>query len=851
MSAKGIHRGDSLRMLVLEDSIKDFEIICERLVDAGYRVDATRVETQGTYESALRNHSYDMILADFKLPTFDALVALRMRNDVCSDTPVLCISGSIGEEAAIELLRRGATDCVTKDRLERLPLAVGRALDEARDRGAARQAQERLALNDSLLRIAGQVARFGGWSVDLETKIVAWSDTVADIHEVPRGYAPDVAEGVRFYAPEWQERIAQVFKDCAEKGMPYDEEMELITRTGRRIWVRTTGEAIRDETGKIVKVQGSFQDITQRRRDEEALREANRQLQASRSATLSILEDLRAENEARKRKEAELQQVIMAIEQAGEVVVVTDVDGAIQYVNPAFEVVTGYSRQEALGKNPRLLKSGKQSADFYAALWQAITSGSVWRGRMVNKRKDGTLYTEDSTISPVKDGTGRIVNFVAVKRDVTEHLLLIEERINLQEQLRRAQLLESVGRLAGGIAHDFNNMLGIILGYGEVVLERLHQQDPLRKEVQEMVKAAQRSAALTRQLLAFSRRQALQPQVVDLNDLVRNLEKMLRRLIGEDIELRLALTADLGRVFVDPGQIEQVIMNLVVNARDAMPDGGRLLIETDIVELGEIDVAVHPGTAPGKYVLLRVTDTGCGMDEQVLDRVFDPFFTTKEEGRGTGLGLATVYGIVKQSGGNIWVRSQPGEGTTFEIYFPPAEAAPEPAADAEAVERVKADGHILVVEDEESLRRLMGSLLSHLGYQVTLATNGGEALLLVEEKGLVPDLIITDVIMPSMSGRQLVDRLRRGHPDLKVLYMSGYTDDAILRHGVLDDGIPFLQKPFTIRDLGAKVQDALRAGVRRSQNETELQRFRDHSHHDTREETVLPRSCGNCSDGTT
>jgi CheY-like chemotaxis protein len=373
--------------------------------------------------------------------------------------------------------------------------------------------------------------------------------------------------------------------------------------------------------------------------------------------------------------------------------------------------------------------------------------------------------------------------------------------------------MESVGRLAGGVAHDFNNMLNVILGYGEIVLDKLRQGDPLREDIREIVEAGRRAATLTRQLLAFSRKQTLQAEVLDLNHQVRELEKMLHRLIGEDIELELSLGRDIGRVKVDPGQIDQVIMNLVVNARDAMPAGGILTIETANAELDDTYTAKHPGTKPGKYVLLTVTDTGCGMSKEISDKIFDPFFTTKEKGRGTGLGLSTVYGIVKQSDGNIWVQSEPGLGTTFKIYLPQTQVFEESVAARPKPASPVADGeHILVVEDEESLRKLMASLLSRLGYTVTLAANGGEALLLVEEKGLLPDMVITDVVMPNMSGNQLIDRLRRNHPHLKALYMSGYTDNAIRHHGVLDPGTPFIQKPFGIRDLGQKVQDVLRGG---------------------------------------
>jgi nitrogen-specific signal transduction histidine kinase/CheY-like chemotaxis protein len=395
--------------------------------------------------------------------------------------------------------------------------------------------------------------------------------------------------------------------------------------------------------------------------------------------------------------------------------------------------------------------------------------------------------------------------------DITERKRTEKERNSLQKQLMQAQKLESIGRLAGGVAHDFNNMLNVIIGYGELILGKLQPGDPMQEDVEAIVKAGHRSAVLTRQLLAFSRKQTLQAKEIYLNDLVRNIEKMIRRLIGEDIELKIVLAQDIGRIFVDPGQIDQVIMNLVVNARDAMPTGGKLLIETVAVDLDKTYAEKHPSVKPGKYVLLAVTDTGCGMNTEILNLIFDPFFTTKKEGQGTGLGLSTVYGIVKQFGGYIWVDSEPGQGTTFKIYLPQNETKQEVVSKkCKKVDRsVDGDKHILLVEDEESLRKLMKSILSRLGFKVTSVADGKEALLLVEEKGLKPDLILTDMVMPNMSGKELVDCLRKNCPDLKVLYMSGYTANAIVHEEVIDHSSPFIQKPFTIDDIKAKIRNVL------------------------------------------
>ena len=380
-----------------------------------------------------------------------------------------------------------------------------------------------------------------------------------------------------------------------------------------------------------------------------------------------------------------------------------------------------------------------------------------------------------------------------------------------EAQLRQAQKLEAIGQLAGGIAHDFNNLLTVQMGYCDLLERGLRKEDPLAKNLAQIKGCAERAAALTRQLLAFSRKQVLQPEVLDLNAVVDNIEALLARLIGEDIDLMTSLAGGLGRVKADPGQIEQVIMNLAVNARDAMPQGGRLTLETAGVVLDEEYVRHHVGAAAGPHVMLAVADTGCGMDAATQRRLFEPFFTTKGAGKGTGLGLATVYGIVKQSGGNIWVYSEPGVGTTFKIYLPRVEAEPTPRP-ARETEVVPGEGQrVLMVEDDPALRELFAQMIETLGYRVTVAANGGEALLAVEEQGLRPHLLITDVVMPGMGGRVLAERLGRIQPGLKVLYTSGYTDDAIVHHGVLDPRTPFLQKPFTMADLAAKIRAVLRS----------------------------------------
>ena len=492
-----------------------------------------------------------------------------------------------------------------------------------------------------------------------------------------------------------------------------------------------------------------------------------------------------------------------ALEQAGEAVMITDTQGTIQYVNPAFERITGYSQVDAVGQNPRMLKSGEQDAAFYRDLWTTISSGEVWHGRLVNKRKDGTRYTVDTTITPVRDEGGRVVNHISLQRDVTHDL-------QLEEQYRQAQKMEAVGRLTAGIAHDFNNLLTAINGFAELIHFQLGPADPAHEMAAKIAESGKRAAGLVRQLLAFSRKQVINPQVLDLNTVVTEMDKMLRRIIGEDVQLAANLAPDLWEVKVDPGQIQQVIVNLAVNARDAMPDGGKLTIETANVVMDGNYVADHLGAEPGEYVLLAVSDTGMGMSQEVQAHVFEPFFTTKGLGKGTGLGLATVYGIVKQSQGNIWFYSEQGVGTTFKIYLPRTGEEAQPFIETEAAGEGPSGGEtILLVEDDERVRELARLTLEHQGYVVLEASDGQEALRLANEHGGPIHLLLTDVVMPGMSGQTLSQRLALTQGNLKTLFVSGYPDEAVAHHGVLEPGVAFLQKPFGPMALARKVRAVL------------------------------------------
>ncbi len=493
-----------------------------------------------------------------------------------------------------------------------------------------------------------------------------------------------------------------------------------------------------------------------------------------------------------------------AIEHSVESVLITDAKGSILYVNPAFERVTGYSRAEVIGQTPRILKSGKQDTAFYQELWATISSGQTWRGQLINKKKEGDSYTEKVVITPVRDEKEAIVNYVSVQRDVTHEL-------QLEEQYRQAQKMEAVGQLAGGVAHDFNNILTAIMGYVGLSLMTLSPDHPIYNDIQGIQKSTERAADLTRQLLTFARRQIVEPQILNLNDLILNLDKMLHRLISENIELITLAGSNLGQIKADPGQIEQVLVNLVVNARDAMPDGGKLTIETANVTLDKDYANRYAEVNRGEYVMLAVSDTGIGMTEAVQARIFEPFFTTKDVGKGTGLGLATCFGIVKQGGGHLWVYSEVGRGTTFKVYLPSVEEVVSPVFGRDqSLDLPRGTETILLVEDEAAVRSLAARILREQGYTILEATNGERALQLVEAKPeLEIQLLLTDVVMPLLGGQRLAGQLNATRPHLKVLFMSGYTDNFIINYGVQYAGIAFLQKPFSPSALVHKVRKVL------------------------------------------
>jgi len=492
------------------------------------------------------------------------------------------------------------------------------------------------------------------------------------------------------------------------------------------------------------------------------------------------------------------------LESAAQAILSVDRHGRIVLANARTEEMFGYTRSELLGETiEALLPLGSRQGhaahrDGYFASPHVRPMGTGME--LAGRRKNGAEFPVEVSLSHIQTGEGAFA--IAFVSDITQ-------RKSLEDQLLHAQKMEAVGRLAGGVAHDFNNMLTIISGYDRMLLDALSPQDPLRGYAEEVAKAAERAGALTGQLLAFSRRQVMRPRVIDANELLRGADRMLRRLIGEDIELTLSLAAGAGNIKADPGQLEQIVFNLVINARDAMPDGGKLTIETAVTHLDESYARTHLGVQPGDYVLIAVSDTGHGMDAETKRHIFEPFFTTKEQGKGTGLGLATVYGTVKQSGGDIWVYSEPGRGTTFKIYFPRVDESPSSADLAPSAISRQGVETILLVEDEKAVRDLVAEMLKRQGYRVLKAAGPLEALEVSRRYEGTIHMLLTDVIMPQMSGRQLAAQLVPARPGMKVLYLSGYTENSIVHHGVLEANVEFLAKPFSHHALAEKVRDVL------------------------------------------
>jgi two-component system, cell cycle sensor histidine kinase and response regulator CckA len=643
--------GKPLRVLLVEDSEDDAQLVVDQLERCGWDVTFDRVDTAEAMSACLDSATYDLILSDYNMPRFSAPEAVALWKARGLDSPFMVVTGSIGEEHAVEVLKAGAHDFFLKDRMSRFCTAVERELREAESRRTLQRSE--------------------------------------------------------------RER---------------EEAVQSLRRSER------------------------------------------------------LFHDL--------------------FESAPDATVIIDGQGVIRAASRHAERLFGYDRADMIGRSIEMLVPAAAAAAYREATEPSAHSGEprlmgAGQQHLLGQHKDGSTFPVEISASPMTTESGTMI---AAIRDITD-------RRRLEDQYRQAQKMEAVGRLAGGIAHDFNNILGVILGHSEIMHRRLPAADPLRARVEQILTASERAAGLTRQLLAFSRKQVLAARVLDVNAVVEGMTDMLARLLGEDVELTFRPGEGLGRIRADSTQIEQIFMNLAINAHDAMPGGGRLSIETANADMDAEYARVHAGARPGAYVCLTVTDSGHGMTKEVQARVFEPFYTTKEAGKGTGLGLATVYGIVKQSEGFIYVYSEPGQGTTFKIYFPRVEGEPQRTVEPAPVSR--GSETVLLVEDEEILRALVHELLESSGYRVIVASDPAHALEAAAQHEGDIHLLLTDVVMPGMNGRELARQVKERRPGLRVLYMSGYTEDAIAHRGVLDTGAFLISKPFSQDTLARRLREAL------------------------------------------
>jgi two-component system, cell cycle sensor histidine kinase and response regulator CckA len=753
-----------LRVLHIEDSELDVELLRRDLTGAGYALISERVETPAAMRTALETKPWDVILCDYSMPQFNAPAALNLVKEMGFDIPFIIISGKIGEEVAVKMMQAGAHDYLLKDNLVRLVPAIERQLEEAKNRRDRRRAEASLKASEMESRALFAAMTDVIFVLDSEGRYLKIAPTNPAYLYQPS--ADLLGKTLHEVFPERQaDGFLKQIRQALDEGQRYSFEYSLAIN-GLDLWFDGSVSPITKDS-----VLWIARDISERKRIEQELRKSEERYR-----------DL--------------------VENARDIIYTHDLEGNYTSVNKASEQITGYTREEALSMNllQTVAPGDLEKARQMIAKKLAGEEEAVYELEIIAKDKR-RLAIEVNTRLVFQDGLP--VGVQGIARDITE-------RKQLEEQLRQSQKLEAVGQLAGGIAHDFNNLLTAITGYSQLTLRSLHAEDPLRENIVEIKKAGDRAAALTRQLLTFSRKQVLQPVVLDLNSLVSEIEKMLRRLIGEDIGLRTVLAPGLGRIKGDPGQIEQVLMNLVVNARDAMLHGGKLTIETQNIYLDKEYGKQHIAVIPGSYVMLAVSDTGIGMDEQTKARIFEPFFTTKEPGKGTGLGLSTVYGIVKQSGGTIWVYSEIGQGTTFKVYFPRVDKGTEEHKRSPETEgSLLGTETILLAEDEEIVRKLVSEVLKSYGYQVLEADNGGAALLICERHKAPIHLLVSDAIMPEMSGRELAGQLAQLRPEMKVLFMSGYTDNAIQHQGVIEEKAHFIQKPFSPDALAYKVREVL------------------------------------------
>jgi PAS domain S-box-containing protein len=763
---------DALKILILEDVPMDAELVEYELGRASIPFLSRRVDSQDSFLRQLEEFQPDVILSDYTLPRFDGMTALSLARARMPSVPFLIVTGSVNEETAVGCMKAGATDYLLKSNLARIGPAIEAALERERARAEKRQAESALAASERRFRSLVQNSSDLVTIVEPDGTILYASDSAERIV----GYSPQTLVGTSLLEYLDRNDIDPV-RGLLQNGNGKSSvagpiEFTLRRADGSPVWLEAVGTNLLNDA-TIRGIVLNARDVSERKRADRALRESEERYR-----------DL--------------------FDNASDLVCMAAPDGSLLYVNKAWQEGVGYGEDE-IGRLQLLDIIHPDSRTLYTEVLTRVLEGErLDHVELVFVPKAGIPITVEGNLScTFKDGQPSGVR--GIYRDITE-------RKRVEEHLRRAERMQAAGKLAGGVAHEVNNMMTGVIGFSEFLLRSFDPDDPRRSDVEEVIKAGTRAADVTRQLLAFTRQQFLRPQVLEINAVVSETEKMLRRSLGEDNELELRLSADAGQIRADRGQLEQVLINLVLNARDALTGHGRVTVETARAVWDAPYARRHEGVEIplGPYVMLAVSDTGCGMDANLQARIFEPFFTTKAIGQGTGLGLSTVYGIVKQSGGFVWVYSELGEGSVFKVYLPEAGAAQIPDQPFEPTEAPQGGSEtILVIEDEEIVRNLASRGLRDHGYTVVEASNGAEALDHIQQYPDTIDLVISDVVMPEMGGRELAQRLAQLDPDLPILFMSGYTGEDVVQRGLLDPSAPFQQKPFTPRTLASKVRGML------------------------------------------
>ncbi|VAX20003.1 diguanylate cyclase/phosphodiesterase (GGDEF & EAL domains) with PAS/PAC sensor(s) [hydrothermal vent metagenome] len=867
---------EPLRVLIVEDLEDDAILLALALRRGGYDLEFKRVDTPSAFSLELERRYWDIIISDYAMPQFCGLDALEILNESGIDIPFILVSGTIGEDVAVEAMKSGASDYFMKGNLKRLAVSVKRELREAEMRRERKKAVEALKESEVKYRALFENSRDPIYINREDGEFIDFNQSFLDLF----GYTKQEVENINtcdiYMSPDDRTRLIDEIKI---KGFASDFEVKMRKKNGASMDCLISATTRLDDERTVIGYQGIIRDITERKRAEAALRESEEKFSkafrsnpnsiiistqkdgkiievnpefervfghkynetigktafelnlwvdpSDRDALVSLLqkqgyaknkelgfraksgeiricqysvEIIKIRDEPymistvrditeQKQAEYELSRLAIAIDQAAETVTITDTEGAIQYVNPAFEQTTGYAKQEAIGKNPKMLKSGKHDESFYKNLWDTVTSGEVWHGRIVNKKKNGELYEEESTISPIKDETGAITGYVAVKRDVTKEVFL-------EKELRETQKLNAIGTLAGGIAHDLNNILMPILGYSTMAKDIAAKDSETEECLNEIISAGHRAKELVKQILTFSRRGEQDFQSLEIYLIVKEALKLMKATIPATIKIVENIDTKSSYIMGDATQIHQVVVNLCTNAAYAMKKNGGVLTVT--LQRKRFESSLQD------FVKLSVSDTGGGMEPATLERIFEPFFTTKPQGEGTGLGLSVIHGIVESHGGHIDVESQPGEGTTLHVLLPLIEQLPGgKSVEQEKHKKTKVKGKALVVDDQVDVVKTIGKILNFLGYKTTIMTDSEEALKHFTKNPDVYDFVITDMTMPKMTGDKLAREMMKLREDIPVILMTGYSD-IIDKEKAREIGVrALINKPITSYELSS------------------------------------------------